>query len=307
MTKNPHLSIVTPTRGNFSDYWIEQLLKVKGNVQFILVYPPNTQIKQISDPRIKVLTSPYKGEVMQRFTGLLNATGDYVLALDDDDFVHPDILNLTIEYFKQFPESWALRPKMKTIAYTDQEAITKPWADIPDISQLEAVSKRPSEEQYPVLQELPIAPLKNKFNSLHLVNPYLERKDMHGVHMENFNNKIWKNELVQQALTDLSGTMRVIGALTWIPFWSLDRLLSLFIQAKFFEEGTIIGHWLHAPEQIRYIKTPQTLKQEFRLILPADVLLLKRFPQYGYFWNLFFEQFWVAVKKIGRNLTSLKK
>lgn len=36
--ETPVLSIVTPTRGNFTDYWLAQLLAVKGQVQLVLVY-----------------------------------------------------------------------------------------------------------------------------------------------------------------------------------------------------------------------------------------------------------------------------
>ncbi|MBD0335899.1 MAG: glycosyltransferase family 2 protein, partial [Cyanobacteria bacterium Co-bin13] len=68
----PVLSIVTPTRGNFSDYWLDQLLAVRGDVQFVLVYPPGVPRRAIADPRVKSLTSPYKGEMMQRFVALLN-------------------------------------------------------------------------------------------------------------------------------------------------------------------------------------------------------------------------------------------
>ena len=64
---------------------------------------------------------------MQRFVGLLNASGEYVLALDDDDFVHPDIENLTGEYFKRFPESWILRLKKENIDFKDEERIKKDW------------------------------------------------------------------------------------------------------------------------------------------------------------------------------------
>lgn len=71
-------------------------------------------------------------------------------------------------------------------------------------------------------------------------------------------------------LTDLSNTMRLVGALNWMP----------------------------APAQIRYVVMAQDLKQEFRLILPADALLVKRFPQYGYFWNLFCDRVWTAVRKL---------
>lgn len=301
MNHKPILSIVSPTRGNFSDYWLEQLLRIEGNVEFVLAYPPGVVPRPIDDVRVKAVVSPYKGEVIQRFTGLLNASGDYVLALDDDDFVHPQVLALITEYFKTFPESWVLRLMMEKIDHANEARIRQDWEAIPDIHQLKIAPKRPKEDRKTVLQELPIAPLNRNFDARYLVWPFLERKDMHGAHIENFNNKVWKNELVQQALADLSQTMKVKGALTWIPFWSLDRLLGLFIQAKFFQPDIVVGHWMPQPEQIRYIVMPQNFKQEFRLIWPADALLAKSFPKYGYFWNLFFDQFWIAVKKIGRS------
>ncbi len=53
------------------------------------------------------------------------------------------------------------------------------------------------------------------------------------------------------------------------------------------------------PEQIRYITRPNQLK-ELRFYLSADTLLVKRFPQYGYFWNLFFWQLYTIPKIVGR-------
>lgn len=142
MNKKPILSIVTATRGTFSEYWLEQLLKIKGNIQFILVYPPDITVKTINEPRVRVLTSPYKGEVLQRFTGLLNAGGEYVLALDDDDFAHPDILECTTTYFKKFPNSWVLRLKIENIDFLNEKRIKQDWQEIPDLGLLYAKKQR---------------------------------------------------------------------------------------------------------------------------------------------------------------------
>ncbi len=307
MNKRILLSIVTPTRGNFSAYWLEQLLKIQGDVEFILVYPPGVVTKSIRDCRFKTIVSPYKGEVCQRFMGLLNASGEYVIALDDDDFIHPNITNLVTDYFQLFPESWVLRLRQANIDYRDQESWQQDWAEIPNIKELKAVSKSKSkkEDNKNILVELPIAPLNNKFDLRYLFTPYLQRKDMYGLHIENFNLKVWRNDLVQQTLSELGVAMHLLGEFNWIPFWSLDRLLGLFIQAKFFQEDTIIGHWMPKPEQARYVVQCQSKKREFRLILPADALLAKHFPKYGYFWNLFGEQFWIALRKISSSLISL--
>jgi len=314
MDSNNHkkivLSIVTPTLGNFSDYWLDNLLNLQGNVQFILVYPPHVRAKVINDSRIKVLTSPYKGEMMQRFVGLLNAEGDYVLALDDDDFVHPEVCNLTQEYFKRFPESWILRLQKAVIDISDEARIKRPWDTIPDVNQLEVDQKTP-ENPYPYQQgnykgllEVPIAPLDKHFDSRYLIFPFLERRDNQGYHFENFNNIIWRTELVQQALPELSQATKVIGAITWIPSTGFDRLLGLFIQAKFYQKDLIIGHWMPKPEQVRYIdKNPSLKPPRFHVI--SDVLLAKYFPQYGYFWNLFFSKLYGVPRTIGK-LVKLK-
>jgi len=303
MTVKPILSIVTATLGNYSSYWLEQLLNVKGNVEFILVYPPGTTIHQIEDTRVKALISPYKGEVLQRFTGLLNATGEYIIALDDDDFIHPDILKSTLDYFKRFPNSWVFRLRSQNIDYREEAEIKREWSVIPDVTELEVYRKvkgiplKDPEELY--LLEIPIAPIDKSFDIRYALIPFMKRKDMEGVHMENFNNRIWKTAMVQKSLADLSKTMNIIGNLTWLPAWNLDRSLGLFIQAKFFEKDLIIGHWMPAPGQIRFITRPSHLKS-LRFYLSADVLLTKRFPQYGYFWNLFFSQLWDTPKIIGR-------
>ncbi|NEP11572.1 MAG: glycosyltransferase [Symploca sp. SIO2C1] len=294
MSDKPILSIVTPTRGNFTNYWFEQLIAVKGDIEFILVYPPGVSKHPIVDPRFKVITSQFKGLVVQRSTGLLSASGLYTLTLDDDDYVHPDVLQLVCEYFTSFPDSWVLRLMMAKIDFTDEERIRHPWEPIPNLKQLDIAPRRQNDK--PILQTLPIAPLNNRFDLRLLTGAYI-RRDMSGPHIENFNNKVWKTELVQQALTDLADVMKINGSLYWIPSWNLDRLLGLFIQAKFFEEDKIVGHWMPLPEQIRYIVRPHHLK-EFRLHFPSDALLAKRFPQYGYFWNLFFDKFWTALRQL---------
>lgn len=292
-TAEPLLSIVTATLGKFSDYWLEELLKVKGNVEFIFVYPPNTPIPNFPDPRIKVIISPFKGEVMQRMTGLLNVNTEYVIALDDDDFIHPDILELTSNYFARFTESWVLRLAIKNIDYQNQAEIQKDWSAIPDTNQMEVIYKTP-ENPYPYqngnykdLIAIPIVPFNNKLDILLLVDQKTTRKDREGIHFENFNNKVWKTFQVKESLEDFSQTLKLMNALTWIPSWSLDRTLGLFIQAKFYEPEKIMGHALPKPEQIRYILMQ---KKGFRIYLSSDILLIKRFPQYAYLWNLIFSQ-----------------
>lgn len=305
MEMRPILSVVTPTLGKFSEFWLEQLLQIKGSVQWVLCYPTNVPIKPIEDDRVKVVVSPYKGEMMQRFIGLLNADGEYVLALDDDDLAHPDIVGLIEGYFQRFPDSLILRLQKLNIDMTDQDRIKQPWEPIPDIHQLE-VSRKTPENPFPYQQgnfkgllEVPIAPLDINFDLRRVFLPFTPRQDNEGYHFENFNNIVWKNQAVQAALPDLAEATKVLGTITWIPKSGFDRLLGLFVQAKFFENSAVIGHWVPKPEQIRYIDKDPALKPP-RFHVLSDVLLVKYFPQYGYFWNLFFSKLYGVPRTAGK-------
>jgi hypothetical protein len=281
MNETPTLSIVTPTLGKFSAYWLDQLLNIRGNVELILVYPTGFPTKPIADPRVRTLISPYKGEMMQRFVGLLNATGTYVLALDDDDYVHPDVLKLTVDYFTRFPDSLILRLNKAVIDLTEEDRIKSEWSPIPDLTQMD-VCQSYENGKFKGLLEVPIAPLSDRFQLSYLFIPFKKR----GLHFENFNNIIWKTEVVQNALPVLSQATKLLGVLTWIPMSGFDRLLGLFVQANAFSPNITIGHLVPEPEQIRYIDKDPALKPP-RFHVLSDVLLVKQFPQYGYFWSLF--------------------
>ena len=135
--------------------------------------------------------------------------------------------------------------------------------------------------------EVPIAPLNNPLNFASLLRG---RRDHHGRHIENFDKTVWKNEFVQATLQDLTATMKFWGNIKYIPFWCLDRLLGLMVQAKFFEQGQIIGHKLPLPECLRSEDNPPNHQRTNRYYVFAEVLLLKRFPNKGYFWNLVLSQ-----------------
>ncbi|WP_204102360.1 MULTISPECIES: glycosyltransferase family A protein [Spirulina sp. CCY15215] len=316
MPEKSFLSIVTPTRGNFSDYWLEQLLNVRGDLEFVLVYYPGVPIKAIADTRVKTIVSPYKGEMMQRFLGFLNATGEYVLALDDDDFVHPNILELAKGYFQKFPESWVLRLKSNKIDQNEPEKVKAEWPPIPDLNSLKVLDRSTPETRSITLQTITIAPLENAldwrllipFIGLFIVfldrrdaegNPITKRRDARGPHIENFNNKIWNNSMLQQILPEISRSTKILGSLTWVPSSAFDRLVGLFFQAYFYQKESAIGHWMPDPEQIRFVDKDPKLKPP-RFHVASDFLLIKYFPQYGYFWNLFLFSFYGSFRALGK-------
>lgn len=196
-----------------------------------------------------------------------------------------------------------LRLHKERIDHLDEEKIKRPWAKLPSIRELNVSAKR--EDRYQDLVDVPIAPLENAFHPKIAFWPYEKRKDIHGAHVEPFNNTIWRRERVQAALLDLLQNTRIAELLTWLPLWGLDRAIGLYIQAKFYQKGIFIGHWMPEPGQIRYIVRPYSLKT-VRLLVLVECLLVKQFPQYGYLWNLFFEELHNGIKiKIKKALNRL--
>jgi hypothetical protein len=302
----PFLSIVIPTREGFSDHWLTALLNVKGQIEFILVHPPGVRPSPVDDPRIKQIVSALRGEIIQRSTGFLNAIGTYVLTINCDEYLHPDVESLVSDYFDRFPDSWVLRLSRQGFPYGERASFDEPWLPFPDVKTLGICSRKQNTSQlFPentYLLEVPIAPLENPFNPIALIG---KRKDHQGPHLENFDKKVWKNELVQPAVTEIMGLMSVGGPIKYIPFWCLDRLLGLYLQAKFFERGKTIGHWMPlVPEQIRIEDNPPQHQRTRRFYFIAEALLLRRFPQYGYLWNLILAQ---AMEVPSRAFDSLKR
>lgn len=283
----PILSIVIPTREGFAEHWLHELLKIKGTVEFILVHPPGMVKLEISDRRVQQINSSFRGEIIQRLTGFFNASGTYLLTINCDEYLHPDIAEITNNYFQTFPDSWVMRLARKSFQFGEKQHLDASWLNLPDFKQLKPwnkiTDKHISYDLNNNLLEIPIIPLENKLDLFCLIR---QRKDHHGVHTENFDKKVWKNEMVQAAILDLSSLMILIGPFKYIPFWCLDRLLGLFIQAKFYQSGKIIGHLLPMPEQIRIEDNPPEYSRKNRFYVLAEILLLRRFPQYGYFWNL---------------------
>ncbi len=289
--KKPILSVIIPMRDNVPQVWIEALSKVEGNVEFILVYPPEVPLLNNDDPRIRQIISALRGEVIQRITALLNASGTYVLSINCDEYLYPKIEEVIIEYFNRFPNSHLFKLRQKFYPYGNQEKLLEEWETF---TNLEKIQVRRGEDHHlnPIetLQEIPICPLENKVNLLCLIK---DRKDHHGPHQENFDKKVWKNSLVQEQLNDIVKLFTLLGPFKYVPFWCSDRLLGLSMQAKLYtkglaKKGDIIGHILPFPEQFRTENNPPEFRYKTtnRRYVLAECLLVKLYPQYGYFWNL---------------------
>jgi hypothetical protein len=285
--KNPKLSIIIPMREGVEDSWLQEILKIQGSAEFILVYPPHVPFIAISDPRLRQITSPLRGELIQRVTALLNASGQYVLSINCDEYLHPNIIEITEDYFSNFPDSYFFRLKAVQFPFGDAP-INKPWNTLNNIKEIE-VRKRDAEKTYSeeekeyTMREIPIVPLDNKPD---LLAVFRGRRDQRGPHQENFDKKVWKNELVQEALKGVVPTFTLFAPFKYIPFWTADRLMGLSVQTRFFEPGKIAGHWLPLPEQLRTEDNPPSQPRKNRRYVLAEISLLRQFPGFGYIWNL---------------------
>jgi hypothetical protein len=286
MTK-PTLSIIIPMREGVEASWLQEILKIQGSVEFILVYPPHVSFINISDPRLHQITSPLRGELIQRVTALLNASGKYVLSINCDEYLHPNIIEIAEDYFSNFPDSYFCR--LNQVGFPFGKApIDKSWDSLPNIKDIavrnQHNSKNYSSEEIPyMMREIPIAPLNNKLNFLAV---FWGRKDQHGPHHENFDKKVWKNEVVQETLKVIVPNFTLFGPFKYIPFWTADRLMGLCVQARFFDPEKIVGHWLPLPEQLRTEDNPPNQPRKNRRYVLAEIMLLRQFPNFGYFWNL---------------------
>ncbi len=291
----PFLSIVVPMREGFSADWLTALLRVQGEVEFILVHPPGVRPEPCEDSRLRQMVSPLRGEIIQRLSGLINALGKYVLTINCDEYINPEMLALTQRYFQQFPDSWMMRLAKKEYPYGDEVALNQPWVNLPeDLTSIPVCRKADHNlrlyEEEGRMMEVPIAPLNNKFD---LACLWRDRRDHLGPHAENFDKKVWINAMVQEALQEVLKGFKLAGPIKYLPFWCLDRLLGLTIQAKFYDESKpeqVIGHKLPYPAQLRVEDNPPEYSRKGIFYIQAEILLLRLFPHYGYIWNLIIHQ-----------------
>lgn len=288
--ETPVLSVIVPMRGGVPQTWLDSLLSLRGSVEFVLVYPPGVAHFPSRDPRLKQLVSPVQGELFQRFTALLNASGTHVLSINCDEHIHPDLPQLTQQYFDRFPDCDCFALSREACDYGDA-SLHRPWHDLGDVRTWD-VYDRPHGNDTSQLRVMPIAPLNNSFR---WSSVFQGRRDQNGWHRENFDKKVWKTRLVHQTIEGLVPLFKLWGPFKFIPFWTADRLLGLAVQAESFQGDRILGHHLPYPPQLRIEENPpdetfQGKARPNRRYVLAELILLRRYPQYGYFWNLVFSK-----------------
>jgi hypothetical protein len=91
---------------------------------------------------MKQIVCALRGEIIQRSTGFLNARGTYILTINCDEYLHPEIVTLVKDYFERFPNSWVLRLARCEFPYGEREKLESNWTTIPDVKSLAICSRR---------------------------------------------------------------------------------------------------------------------------------------------------------------------
>lgn len=282
-------------RGGVPAAWFERLLRIEGDVEFILVYPAGGVFEPYEDDRLRQMVSPFRGEIVQRLTGLINAGGTYVLTFNCDEYINPEVPAIAQRYFRQFPNSWVMRLATAEYDYGNEAALNAPWLGLPeDLKSIPVCRKADNNlalyEAEGRMLEIPVAPMHNRFDPRCI---WQGRRDHMGPHAENFDKKVWVNAKVQAALAEIMKGLTLAGPIKYLPFWCLDRLLGLALQAKFYDAAQpeqVIGHKLPYPAQLRVEDNPPEYRRRGRFYIFAEIILLRLFPQYGYIWNLIIHQ-----------------
>jgi len=83
------------------------------------------KIAQSYEPQIKVVSQVNKGLPSARNTGIMWATGDFVLPLDADDILLPDCVEKILEVIKQNPNADIIAPSFKCFGKGEDTIILK--------------------------------------------------------------------------------------------------------------------------------------------------------------------------------------
>ena len=81
-------------------------------------------------------------------TGLMNASKKYVLTINCDELLHPDIVEITKQYFTKFPDSWVLRLSRKSLKYGDEASLKSPWEGVYNIDEMKTCGVSREDEIY---------------------------------------------------------------------------------------------------------------------------------------------------------------
>lgn len=67
-------------------------------------------------PNVKILKTPFRGQVRQRAFGFVNAIGDYILQLDDDLIIEPDCIEIMLKELNKLPANSCISPSLMVLS-----------------------------------------------------------------------------------------------------------------------------------------------------------------------------------------------
>ena len=123
------ISISSYNQAGYLPDAIESALTQTTPCQVIVVDDGSTdnslKIAQSYEPQIKVVSQVNKGLPSARNTGIMWATGDFVLPLDADDILLPDCVEKILEVIKQNPNADIIAPSFKCFGKGEDTIILK--------------------------------------------------------------------------------------------------------------------------------------------------------------------------------------
>ena len=122
-------SIIIPTF-NQSDTLgetIESALAQTVECEIIVINDGSTdltrQVLMEYEDRIKVITQTNRGLPSARNTGVMNATGEWILPLDSDDILEPNCVERIEQVIKDVPEATVVAPSFKTFGLQESNVL----------------------------------------------------------------------------------------------------------------------------------------------------------------------------------------
>ncbi len=128
MKKKPQVSIIIPSYNQ--EEFIEEAIVSAGNqtvpCEIIVVDDgsPDQSNKIVEKyvPRVKLIKQTNRGLASARNTGIMNATGEYILPLDADDILLPTCVEVLLEV-AQNSKADVIAPSFRTFGETSGEVI----------------------------------------------------------------------------------------------------------------------------------------------------------------------------------------
>lgn len=127
--ENPKVTIIVPCF-NQADTLTEALdsaLNQTVACEVICINDGSTdltrQVLMEYEDRVKVINQTNKGLPGARNTGIMNASGDWILPLDSDDVLEPNYVERVQQVIKDVPEATVIAPSFKTFGLSASDVL----------------------------------------------------------------------------------------------------------------------------------------------------------------------------------------